>query len=193
MALPKPLKDLLSLPTAAFEESAVMDYILGVCKQLSGVSTQFDRYGNLLARYRHRPPATPPLVFTAHTDHPGFVALEMLDQRTVRAAFRGWVEPAYFPGTRMRFFSDGRWINGRVLEVTKEARVYAAIGRTARPEEVAVRVAEPVVPRSPGMWHLPDPAVRRDTVYARGCDDMIDAIRLARLLPSNARLPVAIS
>ena len=187
MALPKPLKDLLSLPTAAFEESAVMDHILGVCKKLSGVSTQFDRYGNLLTRYRYRPPATPPLVFTAHTDHPGFVALEMLDQRTVRAAFRGWVEPAYFLGTRMRFFSNGCWINGRVLEVTKEARVYAAIGRTARPEEVAVRVAEPVAPRSPGMWHLADPVVRRDTIYARGCDDIAGCAAMMALLERLSR------
>ena len=70
MALPKILKNLLSLPTAAFVEDAVMDHVQDFCRRLKGVSCWLDRYGNLLACYRYRPRQVIPLVFTAHLDHP---------------------------------------------------------------------------------------------------------------------------
>lgn len=185
--LPRLLKSLLNLPTAAFVEDAVLDYVEHVCSALQGVSVQRDAYGNLLAHYRLSPPEHRPLVFTAHTDHPGFAALEMLDARTLRAAFRGWVEPEYFVGTRVRFWSNGAWVRGKVLEITRAAKVYRMIGRTARPEEVRVQVAGPVAAGSPGMWDLPDAALRGDTVTARGCDDIAGCAGMLALLERLAR------
>ena len=84
MPLPRILKDLLRLPTASFVETAVLERVRSICERLKGVSCRYDRYGNLLACYRHRPRAVTPLVFTAHTDHPGFIAQEMRDGRTRR-------------------------------------------------------------------------------------------------------------
>lgn len=188
MVMPKTLRDLLALPTAPFVETAVLDYVKAACKALPGVKLTRDRWGNLLARYRHQPRKTSPLVFTAHTDHPGFAALEMTDRKTLRAAFRGWVEPEYFVGTRVRFWSGGRWITGRIAEITRTARLYRMIGRTARPEEVAVAVASPVAAGSPGMWDLPEPKLdRRGLVHARGCDDIAGCGAMLALLERLAK------
>ena len=82
MPLPKSLADMLALPTAAFCETAVLTYLERACHALAGVTTRYDRYGNLLAHYRREPQAAVPFAFVGHTDHPGFVATEMLDRRT---------------------------------------------------------------------------------------------------------------
>jgi endoglucanase len=186
--LPGILKEMLSLPTAAFVEGAVLGYIADACRALPGVRLKRDRWGNLLAHYKHQPRTRRPLVFTAHTDHPGFVALRMQRDGRLLAAFRGWVEPAYFDGTGVRFWSGGRWIRGRVVEVVKAAPIYGMIGRTGRPERVAIRVHERVEPNSPGMWDLPDPALRDDgCVHARGCDDVAGAAALLALLERLSR------
>ncbi|MCA9242666.1 MAG: hypothetical protein KDA32_01830 [Phycisphaerales bacterium] len=182
MPLPKPLKDLLTLPTASFVEGHILDYLREVCGALPGVTLKSDKWGNLLARYRLNPPKTAPLTFTAHCDHPGFVATSMRDKRTVLADFRGWVEPEYFANERVRFWSDGEWVRGQIREITREAKLYRMIGRTARPEEVAVRVAKPVEPNAPGMWDLPDPRLKGDLVLARGCDDLAGVASMVALL-----------
>lgn len=187
MKLPKILADLLTLPTASFVEQAVLDHVETFCKNLRHVTLRKDRCGNLLARYRHHPPKAVPLVFSAHTDHPGFVALEMLDSRTLRAAFRGWVEPEYFPGARVRFWRQGRWVKGRVLEILRSQKLQRVPGRSARPEEVLLRVAEEIAPNSPGMWDLPDPRLKGDLVLARGCDDIAGVAAMLALLQALSR------
>lgn len=187
MALPKVLKDLLSLPTAPFVEGAVMEYIKRACGRLPGVSVRHDRHGNLLARYRHQPPAGPPLAFVAHTDHPGFVAQEMVDRRTLRAAFRGGVKPEYFNKAPVRFWSKRRWVKGRVLKLSKATRVTDVVGWAWRPEEALIRVATDVAPGSPGMWDLPDTALRGDLVAARNCDDAAGCAAMLTMLQRLSR------
>ena len=186
MPLPKPMRDLLSLPTASYVETAVMDYLARACRRLAHVTIKYDRYRNLLAHYRWKPRGVTPLAFVAHTDHPGFVAREMLDRRTVRAAFRGGVKPEYFPGARVRFWSDGRWINGRVVKLTRVAPAHVP-GWSGRPEEAMLRVAADVRPNAPGMWDLPEPALKGDLVTARGCDDVAGTAAMLTLLQRLSR------
>jgi putative aminopeptidase FrvX len=186
MPLPRPLADLLCLPTAAYRESAILSYIERACRALAGVKTRYDRYGNLLAHYRHVPRTATPLAFVAHTDHPGFVAAEMLDRRTLRAHFRGGVKPEYFPKAKVRFSSEGGWVNARVLELTKVTPV-AVPGWTGRPEEALLRVSGGVEPNAPGMWDLPDPVLHGDQVIARACDDVAGAGALLALLQRLSR------
>lgn len=181
--LPKRLRELLTLPTAAFVEDAVLDYLEDACRKLDGVKLKRDEHGNLLARYQRGD--RPALALSAHTDHPGFVALEMIDKRTLRAAFRGWVESPYFVKTGVRFWAEDHWVHGKVTKILKEADVYRMIGRSARPEEVLIRVPEAVPVNAPGMWDLPDPQLRDDMVYARGCDDIAG---VAALLTALERL-----
>ncbi len=190
MAFPRVLKEVLSLPTAPFAEGYVIEYVQRFCDVLSGVDVTEDEHGNLLATYRCDPHDRTPVVFTAHMDHPGFVALEMSNPRTVRAAFRGWVESDYFVGTKVRFWSDGGWVRGKITRILKEAKVYRMIGRTSRPEEVRIEVSKPVAPGSPGMWDLPDPQLRDGKVYARGCDDMTGVASMLELLRRLSRKQV---
>jgi putative aminopeptidase FrvX len=187
MALPKILKDLLSLPTAPLLETAVMDYIQSTCTRLRGISCRFDRYGNLLAHYRRRPRPVPPLVFAAHADHPGFLAQEMLDKRTLRAAFRGYVESPYFANARVRFWSGGRWVQGEVVELTRTVPIQRMGRKTSRPEEVLLRVTEAIEPNAPGMWDLPDPVLRDDRLYARDHDDLAGVAAMLTLLERLTR------
>lgn len=182
MALPRVLREMLSLPTAAFVETAVLDYVRQRCADLGGVSVKPDKYGNLMARYRRQPRRVTPLVFTAHTDHPGFVARRMKDAELLLAEFRGWVEPRYFVGTRVRFWSDGAWAKGRVVKITKPGKMNKLTGRTAPPEEVAIKLKRPIERNSPGMWDLTEPVLRGQRVYARGCDDIAGAASMLALL-----------
>ena len=187
MARPKILKELLSLPTAAFVETAVEQYVRKFCRRTPAVSASEDRYGNLLVRYRFRPPKATPLVFSAHMDHPAFVAQEMCDRRTLRADFRGGVRAEYFPKAKVQFWSGGRWINARVLEVTRARKVSRGAVTWQIPLEGRLRVAEPVERNSPGMWNLPQPHERRGNVYGRDCDDMAGCAAMLALLDRLSR------
>jgi putative aminopeptidase FrvX len=187
MPVPKFLDDLLKLPTATFVESAIMNYIRSVVRRLPGVSCRSDRFGNLVARYGGRRAAATPLVFAAHTDHPGFVAHEMLAPRKLRAAFRGYVETPYFPGAGVRFWSGGRWEAGRVVALTRTVPVDRAGRKTSRPEEVVVRVRGPVQPGAPGMWNLPDPMLKGDRLLACAHDDLAGVAAMLALLSRLSR------
>jgi putative aminopeptidase FrvX len=164
-----------------------MAYVERTCRRLPEVTVRYDRHGNLLAHYRRPPVPAPPLAFVAHADHPGFVALEMVDRRTVRAAFRGGVKPEYFTNAGVRFWSGRRWVKGRVLELTKAARVTDVVGWIWRPEEALIRVGKAVAPNSPGMWDLPDPVLKGDLVAARGCDDVAGCAAMLALLQRLSR------
>ncbi len=188
MPLPRVLRDLLALPTASFVESAVMDYLGRLCAALPGVRVRRDRYGNLLAHYRRgRSGKASPVVFAAHTDHPGFVALEMLDRRTLRAAFRGGVLASFFPGARVRFYAGGAPITGRVARVTKARKLRRGSETWEIPLEAQLRVARPVPPQTPGMWALPEARERGGRVYARACDDIAGCAAMVALLERLSR------
>ena len=187
MAVPKILKELFSLPTASFAESAIADRIRSFCRPLKGVSCRCDRYGNLLVHYRHRPRPVTPLVFAAHLDHPGFVAQETLDRRTLRAAFRGYVESDYFSTARVRFWTDGEWVTGKVTELTKTIPVARFGVKTSRPTEVLLRVPRPVTPGAAGVWDLPAPVLKGDRMHALYQDDLAGAGALLTLLQRLAQ------
>jgi putative aminopeptidase FrvX len=184
MPLPKVFKELLSLPAAAFAETAVLDYVRRFCRRLGRTSVGADRYGNLLAHYRYGRRRGPAPVFTAHTDHPAFVALTMRDQRTLRAAFRGGVMADYFPGAKVRFRSDGRWIKAKVIKLTKILR---PAGRPARPTEVRLTVSKPIEPGAVGVWDLPKPILRGDRLYGPSCDDIAGVAGMLTLLERLSR------
>lgn len=186
MPLPKLLKSLLDLPTASYVEHAVIDAVRNACAAMPGVTVREDRYGNLLASYKSGPPRTRPICLVSHMDHPGFVALEMLDRSTVRAAFRGSVKPEYFKNAKVRFWSEGRWAPAKVQEISR-IKPLKAIGWSGRPEEALLRVSRAVAPQAPGMWDLPDAALKGDVVSARGCDDVAGVAAMIEALARVAR------
>lgn len=181
MSLPRLLRDFLTAPTAPFREDAVLELIRARCVKLAGVKVSADRYGNLVAHYRHKPPKTTPLVFAAHTDHPGFVAQEMLDAKHVRAEFRGGVHDDYFVGSKVRFFTDEGLVKGTITELhstkpTKRRPIVRA------PKMADIKVPREIAPETIGMWDLPDPELKGDLLHARDCDDITAVAAIVALL-----------
>lgn len=182
MAIPRHLKQLLNLPTAAFAEDEVTRYIKSFCEKQPHVTLKRDRYGNLLARYRNKPRSVTPLVFSAHTDHPAFVAERMVGAKALQAAFRGGVLEEYFPGSKVRFWEGGRWIAGTVQAVTKADTTRRGLVSWRVPTEVNVHVSEPVEPGAVGVWDLPEPHEKDGLLHAPVCDDLAGCAAMLALL-----------
>lgn len=191
MAIPRLLDALLRLPTAPFVEQDVQAYVEGVLAPLPNVTTTRDRHGNICAHYRHLPPARQPFAFVAHMDHPGFVALEMVEALTVRAAFRGGVKTEYFAGAGVRFHADGRWIRGHVRELVRTEQLPGPAGTVERPVEALVDLQAPVPEGTLGMWDLPEPRLRGDRLSARACDDIAGVAAILALLERLAQKQAA--
>ncbi|MBN1489854.1 MAG: M20/M25/M40 family metallo-hydrolase [Phycisphaerae bacterium] len=163
------LKDLLSLPTAPFAEHRIIDYVRAFCRERTGVRFTQDRFGNVLLRLgraRRRP-----LVLAAHMDHPGFIAERMIGKELVRAAWHGGVEPAYFIGAKVRFFSGSQPVRGEVVRI-QTAVIPGPAQRRERVTRADIRVAREVKTGAVGMWNFPDTAIRGHRIRARGCDDI---------------------
>src|SRR4051794_3291148 len=178
----KILNDLCSVPTAPFVEQHVVRYVEQFVKSRPALKLSRDRFGNLLVELKGRS-NSPRWVFTAHMDHPGFVAKRMIDANTVEANFRGWVMAEFFAGQRVRFFADdGVETRAEVLEWTvgKERKV---------PETVRLRVWGPVAPGSPGMWDQGEGRVKGKRFYSRVCDDLAGAAAALTMLDQLARKP----
>jgi putative aminopeptidase FrvX len=181
------LKELCSVPTAPFAEQHVMRYVERFVAARPRLRLSRDRYGNLLielpGRSKRKP--QPRWIFVAHMDHPGFVAQRMLDDRTLAAAFRGWVHIDYVRGAKVRFFDDRRVVPGVVMEATSTSH-----DRLTVPERVKVRLQDRVAPGSPGMFDQGAARLKAGKLYSRGCDDQAGAAAaLAMLDALHRRLP----
>jgi endoglucanase len=182
------LRDVCSIPTAPFAEQHVVRYVERFVATRPTLRLTRDRHGNLLIE---RPASRggskrPRWIFAAHMDHPGFVATRMLDERTLEAAFRGWVQIDYVRGTKVRFFNnDGREIAGKVIDATAGEH-----DRLTVPQRVKVRVNGPVIVGAPGMFDQGAGRVRGKRFYSRGIDDQGGvAAALAMLDELHARPP----
>src|SRR4051812_24067792 len=176
----KILHQLCSVPTAPFAEQHVARYVEQFVRARPALKLSRDRFGNLLVELK-RTSRAPRWVFTAHMDHPGFVATRMLDGRTLEAAFRGWVMAEFFAGQRVRFFGeDGRETRATVLDWT--------VGTERKvPETVRLRVPGAVAPGSPGMWDVGAGRVKGKKFYSRVCDDLAGAAAALTMLDRLAR------
>ena len=133
--------------------------------QRKNLTLRSDRFGNLLIELKSRS-RLPRWVFTAHTDHPGFVAQKMLDPHRLKAAFRGWVKVEFVRGTACGFL---------IAVVRFAARSWKRPWRitiSAVPHEVIVRVDRPVTPGSPGMFDQGVGRYRGGKFLCRACDDL---------------------
>ena len=186
MPLPRLLRDLLAAPTASFREDAVLDIIRSRCAKLAHVKLSADRYGNLVAHYRHRPPKTTPLVFAAHTDHPSFVAQKMSDAKHVLAEFRGGVHDEYFVGSKVRFYTEEGLVKGVItaLDSPKPTKRRPIV---SKPKVAQIKVPHEIAPDTIGMWDLPDPELKGDLVHARPCDDITAVAAMIALLERLAK------
>ena len=113
--------ELTSLPTAAGREHRVQAYLdRWLAKRSRSLEWTRDADGNLLITRRARTTRrrVPPLLITAHLDHPAFVVSAMDDPRHLTAEFRGGVHDPYFENARVEFFdANDVAVRGRVTEL----------------------------------------------------------------------------
>ncbi len=185
----KILTDMLSLPTAPFAEDHVRRYVFDFC-QRRDVHVREDKVGNILVHYKHPSSKVKrPLCLCAHMDHPGFRAVRMIDDQTLKAQWHGGVAPEYFLRAKVRFHSEGCWVHGRVVRTHLKTR---GLERPQKMVETAeIQIVRPrnavVMPGSPGMWDFPDPQIRGQRIYARGCDDIAGAAAILCALDTLTR------
>ncbi len=177
----KILTELCSIPTAPFVEDRVVGYVERFVKARPRLRLRRDAHGNLLIELPGKT-RSPRWVFTAHMDHPGFVADKMLDAKTLRAHFRGYVLADYVRGAKVRFFDGAREIRGRVIEVkTRKDREV--------PSQATVAVSGGVAPGSPGMFDVEAGRVRGGRFVSRVCDNLAGAAAALAMLDRLARNP----
>ena len=183
------LTELCAVPTAPFAERHVVEYVKRFVAARPRLRLSSDRHGNLLIELRpSRSTGTrrgPRLIFTAHMDHPGFVASRMIDARTLEARFHGWVLPDYFKGARVRFFDDGREVRATVTDFT--------VGSDRKvPDKVRFRLTASdgdVAPGSPGMWDQGNGTLRGGRFHGRVCDDLAGAAAALEMIDQLAKRP----
>lgn len=177
------LQSLCSIPTAPFAEGRVVDFVRGFVSARKNLALRRDRFGNLLVELKSRS-RLPRWVFTAHMDHPGFVAEKMLDSRRLKATFRGWVKVEFVQGARVRFFDSRGEATGTVIETT-----CADYDQRAVPDEVIVRVNRAVEPGSPGMFDQGTGRYRGQKFLSRACDDLAGAAACLEMIDQLTRRP----
>jgi putative aminopeptidase FrvX len=181
------LIELCSVPTAPFVEDQVVEYIRRFVSERPKLRLTTDDFGNLLITLPGK--RVPRWVFTAHMDHPGFIARRMIDPLTVEADFRGGVRAEYFAGERVRFFVGQREIPATVIAALPgEDRPYPGI--------VTLSVDDKVTDGSLGMWDQGIGRIENGRFYSRVCDDLAGAAAalamLDVLLVEPAKAPVAV-
>ena len=175
------LVELCSAPTAPFVEERVIAFAERFAKERR-LRISRDKVNNLLLELPTRRRAGKPRwVFTAHMDHPGFVAESMLDRRTLSARFHGGVEASYFVGAKVTFFPPGGEVSARVIA--------CQVDEENRPIGATLRVEGEAPPGTPGMWSQGEGRITGKRFLSRVCDDlagaaaalaMLDALRQAR-------------
>lgn len=161
----KILQETCAIPTAPFVEDRVVAYIEQFARKRK-LQVSKDVPGNVLVSLGKPRKGQRRLVLTAHMDHPGLIAAEMMEKGLVKAHFRGGVLAEYVVGARVRFFDGDDEIGGTVLSVggATEERPY--------PTSAVVKVSRDVLPRSPGMFDLTPGRVTHTHFHSRVCDDL---------------------
>lgn len=166
-------REMLSLPTAPFRESAVRDYILNFCRQ-RGIKTKVDAMGNILAAWDGRKNRRS-LVFVAHTDHPGFIVEKNSIRNQTTAVFHGGVEKEFFKkDTCIRIFTSHGPIKGWIQKVQ--------FFKKHRQKRVWLHVEKPVGRGDLAMWDLPACRIRKDKLYSRACDDIVGCVSILAMM-----------
>ncbi|HZZ44140.1 MAG TPA: M20/M25/M40 family metallo-hydrolase [Tepidisphaeraceae bacterium] len=187
----KILHTLCSTPTAPFAEQHVVRYIERFAAARPKLKLSRDPHGNLLLELPSSSPTR--LVFTAHMDHPGFIADRMLDNRTLLAHFRGGVLASYLPKSKVLFFpitptpSKGEPGRPRPVSATVLTATSDQSDRPDYPTHATLRVSQSIDPGTPGMFDQGESRIKGDKFYSRVCDDLAGAAAALTMLDILAK------
>jgi endoglucanase len=175
-------EQVLNCPTAPFREDAVRRFIRDFCAQRD-IRVKQDDVGNLIAVYGPAHTNTV-FAFSAHMDHPGFIAERDSRKNILTALFYGGVEEKYFVDAKVRFFTASGSVKGIVTRTQSKT---AMSGHCRR---VQVQVSGRVKRGDMGMWDLPAYRIRGDRLYSRACDDVVGCASVLALLDELHRRKV---
>ncbi len=158
---------LAACPTAPGHEHFVRDYLAERLRPLPHVRVRLDEFGNLIARYQHKPRGREAIRLVAHMDHPGF---------SVEAGelhFRGGVEESYFLGEKIIFHAPGRPRLGSGV----------IVGTDFSGEAKQVRVAGAIPAGATfATWDLPAADCTKSLLLSPACDDLVQVATMLALL-----------
>jgi len=175
---------LTSTPTAAGNEHRVIAQIEQWLGAQTGLIRRDDPHGNIEISMDPRSGAAfrdgPPVFFTAHMDHPGFVVERIIGPATIELSFRGGVMDDYFPGARIVLHTKagealGGVVTGRGdlttpdkswmcdLDAETERVIVGDFATWELPE--AEIVEEPLPGANPSQE-------RGEVLYTNACDDL---------------------
>lgn len=201
------LLELTSIPTAAGKESRVIAWVRDWAAARAMVEVIGDRAGNLVLRRRaiagdssngDGASQRPPVLFTAHLDHPAFVVERIIGPGTVELSFRGGVMEPYFVNGKVRIVTAGsggaeekKPLSPALPPRGRESEVRAVIVESRKAEPFKMCVAElesaardsngatdddslecPVRVGDVAVWDLPDAFVRDGLAHTPACDDL---------------------
>lgn len=160
------LLELTAIPTAAGHEDRVQAYLdRWLKKRARSVTWKRDKLGNLLIR-RATKNRKPPILITAHLDHPAFV-VRSVEGRTLTMEFRGGVMPPYFDNARIEIFDDDDCAhNARITSLNTETKPFKTV------EAQLTRTSETIAPGHIGRWKLPKPSISGGRLRTHACDDL---------------------
>ena len=158
---------LAACPTAPGHEHFVLAEIASRLRGLPHVRLRRDEFGNLVARYQHRPRGREPVRLVAHTDHPGFVVAGR------ELHFRGGVEERFFLGEKIVFHRP------------EEQRLGSAVivGTAFSAEAKRVRINGPIPTGATfATWDLSTARCTKRLFLSPACDDLAQAATMVALL-----------
>jgi endoglucanase len=171
---PDTLLTLSRLPTVAGRERHVVRALDDWLAQRPSLRKTTDDAGNILIRSRDEP-ASAPILFTAHLDHPGFAVESITSDRAARLAFRGGVHPHYFNRARVILYPADP--DSKLAPVRATITEHEDPDPPARLDRVAAIHAdeslEGFTPADIAVWDLPEPSADGTGLFhARVCDDL---------------------
>lgn len=167
------LHALAGLPAVAGREKRVVRYIDDWLSERPHLDKTTDDAGNFILA--HKDATEPPVLFTAHLDHPGFTVVEIDGDRDLTLEFLGGVHKHYFPGARVRLYpaepDDARDPVDATITTTEDPDPPERRYRTARAQAGAP--LDHVKPGDIAVWDLPEPRTDEGGLFhARACDDL---------------------
>ena len=169
-------------PAVAYWESGVASAIMAILKEL-GLEFHMDQFGNIIARIPGQHPATVPLAFVAHMDHPGFEAVATEGDHLVSKALGGVPAASFNLGVPVQvILADGL----RLPAVTA--------GRWGEDDarQALIKLEEPfnIELPCPVVFDLPDFEVDAEVIRMRAADDLAGCSSiLAALADLSSRIP----
>ena len=171
---------LLLEPTSPFHEQNILHRVTHLA-EAAALTAERDAHGNLMIDLPTSGESHQiPLLLTAHADHPGFWAEDMIGRNTLSAHWIGRVPRGYFLGAAVRFVTPtddagspargsfplgGKAVRGRITRVSE----YRGEGDYAR---VEIETDAEVAPGSIGQWDLPPCEFIDGQIHATAVDDV---------------------